>query len=215
MHDVAERLERLLTLFVLLMLGIALTRGLLAALDWRGVAIGLALIFLVRPLAGMLALGPWAKPAEEPGGLTRPQSGRRHSSGSAGSGPSTTSRTPLEKPPELGQDWLWSTVAFTVVASVLVHGVLSTPGHGQAGSGPRCFVMRAARRRRGHRAVRASRTGTNFACASASSASGSESATMPQPANSRTGAPVELRRSAGRCPTRRRREASIQPTGPA
>jgi NhaP-type Na+/H+ or K+/H+ antiporter len=29
--------------------------------------------------------------------------------------------------PELGQDWLWSTVSFTVVASVLVHGVLSTP----------------------------------------------------------------------------------------
>jgi NhaP-type Na+/H+ or K+/H+ antiporter len=29
--------------------------------------------------------------------------------------------------PELGQDWLWSTVAFTIVASVLVHGVLSTP----------------------------------------------------------------------------------------
>src|SRR5207342_1498136 len=46
MHDVAERLERLLTLFVLLMLGIALTRGLLDALDWRGVCIGLALILL-------------------------------------------------------------------------------------------------------------------------------------------------------------------------
>ena len=38
MHEVAERLERLLTLFVLLVLGIALTRGLLDALDWRGVA---------------------------------------------------------------------------------------------------------------------------------------------------------------------------------
>jgi hypothetical protein len=29
--------------------------------------------------------------------------------------------------PELGQDWLWSTVAFTVVASVLLHGVLAKP----------------------------------------------------------------------------------------
>src|SRR6478609_10448546 len=52
MHEVAERLERLLTLFVLLVLGIALTRGLLDALDWRGVAIGMALILVVRPLAG-------------------------------------------------------------------------------------------------------------------------------------------------------------------
>ena len=25
------------------------------------------------------------------------------------------------------RDWLWSTVAFTVVASVMIHGVLSTP----------------------------------------------------------------------------------------
>ena len=35
MHEVVERLERLMTLFVLLVLGIALTRGLLESLDWR------------------------------------------------------------------------------------------------------------------------------------------------------------------------------------
>ena len=28
---------------------------------------------------------------------------------------------------ELGEDWLWSTVAFTIVASVVLHGVLATP----------------------------------------------------------------------------------------
>ena len=52
MHEVAERLERLLTLFVLLVLGIALSRGLLESLDWRGVAIAVALVLVVRPLAG-------------------------------------------------------------------------------------------------------------------------------------------------------------------
>ena len=41
----------------------------------------------------------------------------------------------------------------------------------------------------------ASRTGTNFACASASSASGTESATMPQPANSRTVVPATSARA--------------------
>ena len=51
--------------------------------------------------------------------------------------------------------------------------------------------------------VSASRTGTNFACASASSASGSESPTMPQPANSRTVAPdTAAERSAGPGPVR-------------
>ena len=29
--------------------------------------------------------------------------------------------------PELGTDWLWATVSFTIVASVVLHGVLSTP----------------------------------------------------------------------------------------
>jgi hypothetical protein len=49
MHEVTERLERLLTLFLLLMLGIALSRGLLDDLDWRSVAVGLGLIIVIRP----------------------------------------------------------------------------------------------------------------------------------------------------------------------
>ena len=49
MHGVVERLERLLTLLVLLCLGMAMTRGLLDALDWRGVVVGVALILLLRP----------------------------------------------------------------------------------------------------------------------------------------------------------------------
>ena len=44
MHGVVERLERLMTLLVLLCLGIAMSRGLLDALDWRGVLVGVALI---------------------------------------------------------------------------------------------------------------------------------------------------------------------------
>ena len=40
MHGVVERLERLLTLLVLLCLGIAMSHGLLSALDWRGVLVG-------------------------------------------------------------------------------------------------------------------------------------------------------------------------------
>ena len=28
---------------------------------------------------------------------------------------------------DLGADWMWSTVAFTIVLSVMLHGVLATP----------------------------------------------------------------------------------------
>jgi len=127
MHEVAERLERLLTLFVLLMLGIALTRGLLDALDWRGVAIGLALIFVVRPLAGIVALAPRSRRAGHTGGLTRPQQWAAAFFGVRGIGSLYYLAYAAGEATVLAQDWLWSTVAFTIVASVLVHGILSTP----------------------------------------------------------------------------------------
>ena len=56
MHQVVERLERLLTLIVLLFVGIGLTHGLLANLDVRGVVLGLALVFVIRPLSAWAAL---------------------------------------------------------------------------------------------------------------------------------------------------------------
>lgn len=126
MHEVAERLERLLTLFVLLILGIALTRGLLEALDWRGVAIGLALILVVRPAAGILALAPWPG-RERRSPLTRHQRWATAFFGVRGVGSVYYLAYAAGQDEALAQDWLWSTVAFTIVASVLIHGVLATP----------------------------------------------------------------------------------------
>ncbi|MFE3998699.1 cation:proton antiporter [Nocardioides sp. YIM B13467] len=127
MHEVAERLERLLTLFVLLVLGIALTRGLLDALDWRGVALGLALILVVRPAAGILALAPWPGRGERTSPLTRHQRWATAFFGVRGVGSVYYLAYAAGQDEALAQDWLWSTVAFTVVASVLIHGVLATP----------------------------------------------------------------------------------------
>ena len=103
MHQVVERLERLLTLFILLVLGIALTRGLLGSLDWRGVVVGVALILVVRPVAGAVALSTWRRDEHLPGGLSSRDAGRRPSSGSAASGPSTTSPTPRGSRPSLAR----------------------------------------------------------------------------------------------------------------
>jgi sodium/hydrogen antiporter len=124
MHEVAERLERLLTLFVLLVLGIALTRGLLASLDWRGVAIGLALIFLVRPAAGLLGLAPLGSRSSP---LTGPQRWAAAFFGVRGVGSIYYLAYAAGDVEEFGADWLWSTVGFTIVASVLVHGALASP----------------------------------------------------------------------------------------
>ena len=125
MHEVTERLERLLTLFVLLVLGIALSRGLLESLDWRGVAIGLALVFLVRPLAGLVALSPLARRERPP--LDRGQRRAAAFFGVRGIGSIYYLAYAAGEAEELGADWLWSTVSFTIVLSVFVHGVLASP----------------------------------------------------------------------------------------
>ncbi|GAA2114607.1 cation:proton antiporter [Nocardioides bigeumensis] len=126
MHDVVERLERLLTLFVLLVLGIALTRGLLESLDWRGVAIGLGLLLVVRPLAGRLALIGGPAPARA-GHLTGPERWAAAFFGIRGVGSLYYLAYAAGESDVLADDWLWSTIGFTVVASVLLHGILATP----------------------------------------------------------------------------------------
>ncbi|ABL83259.1 MULTISPECIES: cation:proton antiporter [unclassified Nocardioides] len=125
MHEVAERLERLLTLFVLLVLGIALSRGLLGGLDWRGVVLGLGLLLVIRPLAGLVALAPFARRERPP--LTRGQRWAAAFFGVRGVGSIYYLAYAAGHAAELGTDWLWSTVSFTVVASVLLHGVLASP----------------------------------------------------------------------------------------
>jgi NhaP-type Na+/H+ or K+/H+ antiporter len=123
MHEVTERLERLLTLFVLLVLGIALTRGLLTALDWRGVAIGLALLLVVRPGTAFLALRVFNRSDA----VSRREQAAIAFFGVRGVGSIYYLAYASGEDPVLAQDWLWSTVAFTIVASVLLHGVLATP----------------------------------------------------------------------------------------
>ncbi len=127
MHEVVERLERLFTLIVLLVLGVAVSRGLLSALDWRGVAIGLALIFLVRPVVGYASLAVRSRPSDSPGGLRRGERAAVAFFGVRGVGSLYYLAYAFGHLDLAEEAWLWSTVGFTVVASVLVHGVTSTP----------------------------------------------------------------------------------------
>lgn len=127
MHGVVERLERLMTLLVLLVLGMAMTRGLLQHLDWRGIVIALALVLVVRPVAGYVALSTLARAEDREGGLDRGERQAVAFFGVRGVGSLyyLAYATSHEQVP--GAAWLWSTVAFTVIASVLLHGVTATP----------------------------------------------------------------------------------------
>jgi NhaP-type Na+/H+ or K+/H+ antiporter len=128
MHQSIERLERLLTLTVLLLLGAALTERLAGALTWQGALVGVALVFGIRPLAGLIAFSlgrgrPWLGDQL----LTRPQELAVSWFGIRGVGSLyylayATRRAGFE---DLEQ--LWATVAFTIALSVLAHGVTATP----------------------------------------------------------------------------------------
>ena len=122
MHQVIERLERLLTLIVLLMVGIAMTGGILESLTWRGVAVGVLLLFVIRPLSAWVGmrflhprvLGPRERWATAFFGV-RGVGSLFYLAYALGHGEFT------------GSGELWSTVTFTVTLSVLLHGVSATP----------------------------------------------------------------------------------------
>lgn len=127
MHGVIDRLERLFTLAVLLLLGMATTHGLLAGLDWRGVAVGVVLVFLVRPLAGWVALTVRPGPPEVRGGLDARERWAVSFFGVRGVGSLFYLAYAADHHALADEAWLWSTVAFTIVLSVVVHGVTATP----------------------------------------------------------------------------------------
>lgn len=116
MHGVVEDLEHVLTLIVLLLLGAALTTGILGALSWQGALVGLLLIVVIRPLAGWIALQRCA-------GMDRGERWVTALFGIRGIGSiyyASYALSHADFGPDAAQ--VWSIVAFTVVLSVVVHG---------------------------------------------------------------------------------------------
>ncbi|MFC4021755.1 cation:proton antiporter [Micromonospora sp. GCM10011542] len=119
LHDFAEQIERLLTLVLLLLLGGAIVGGLLTPLTWPAAAVGLALVFLVRPLVGWLSLrGAPGRPAEH---WVISLFGIR----GVGSFYYLAYATTKADFPQA--ELLWATVGLVVLVSVVVHGVAATP----------------------------------------------------------------------------------------
>ncbi|WP_336215529.1 cation:proton antiporter [Nonomuraea sp. LPB2021202275-12-8] len=120
LHGFVEQIERLLTAWLLLLLGGFVASGGLAALTWRGAAVGVLLLLVIRPLAGWLSqLRGSAGPRER---VVISFFGIRgigslfylaYALGQADFG------VPAEE--------LWAVVGFTVLASVVLHGVTATP----------------------------------------------------------------------------------------
>ena len=119
LHNFAEEIEQLLVVGLLVLLGGTLVTGVLAGLDAAGVAVALGCILVARPLACRLALVGSPMPARE----------RRTISffGIRGIGSIyylayATSSHRIDQP-----DRVWAMAAFTVLVSIVIHGVAATP----------------------------------------------------------------------------------------
>jgi sodium/hydrogen antiporter len=119
LHDFAEQVERLLTVLLLLLFGGAVVTGLLGDLTWQAAVVGMALVFVIRPLVGWLSLrGAPGRPAEH---WVIAAFGIR-GIGSFFYLAYATSHADFP-----GADLVWATVGLVVIVSVVAHGVAATP----------------------------------------------------------------------------------------
>ncbi|MDO5710524.1 MAG: cation:proton antiporter [Micrococcales bacterium] len=128
MHEVIERLELLLTLLLLMLVGVTLADGLLGHLTWQGAFVGLALILIVRPLCGLVALGRGHDVDTHAGRQLGPRERLATAFfGVRGVGSIYYVAYAFGKAAFGQAELLWATVAFTILASVLIHGITATP----------------------------------------------------------------------------------------
>lgn len=119
LHTFIEQIERMLTAVLLLLFGLACAQGLLDDLTWAGVLVGALFIVVVRPIIGWLALL---------GGRGTGQQRRAIAFfGVRGIGSFYYLAYASGEADFVGLPEIWSTVAFTVLLSVVVHGITATP----------------------------------------------------------------------------------------
>ena len=119
LHAHVEQLERFLTVVVLVLVGGALARGILADVGWAEVVLAALVLLVVRPLAGWL-------------GLARGRTGRGERwviafFGVRGIGSLYYLAYGLSEADIPGGERLWAVTVLVVVGSVVVHGVTAGP----------------------------------------------------------------------------------------
>lgn len=120
LHTFAEQSEQLLMTVILIALGAAIAGGLLAALTWEAALLGVLLVFVIRPLAGLVGMlgTSW---------LSFRDRFIASFFGIRGIGCLFYLAYGLEEGEFMEADLLWATCAFAVVLSVCVHGVTAAP----------------------------------------------------------------------------------------
>ena len=114
-HHFIDQIEKIVLVAVLLAFGGMLASGVLDALTWPAALTGLALIFVIRPLSGLMA--EWFTPLPWRGKAAVAFLGIR-GMGSVYYLAYGQNHGTFEQ-----LDLLWATVSFTILASIVIHGV--------------------------------------------------------------------------------------------
>mgnify|MGYP006355734483 FL=1 len=117
LHHFSDQVERLLMLLLLVLFGGALAKGMLAALTWQDALVCLAILLLVRPLAGMLAMAGSPHPPRERWLLAF--------LGIRGIGSMYYVAYGINHGDFGDSERLWAAVGFLVLASIVIHGLSS------------------------------------------------------------------------------------------
>lgn len=119
LHDFAETVERLTMAGLLVLFGGSLVGGLLDPLTTETVLVGLALVLLVRPVAGFIGFLGSRWPSKDELAVAF--------FGVRGIGSFYYLAYALNQTAFAGADLLWALVAFVVLVSVVLHGLTAGP----------------------------------------------------------------------------------------
>jgi len=118
-HHFIDQIEQIVLVAVLFGFGAMLASGVLSALTWPAALVGLALIFVIRPISGLLAEANCDLPMI--GKLAVAFLGVR------GMGSIYYLAYGQNNANFAQIDLLWATVSFAILVSIIVHGVVSGP----------------------------------------------------------------------------------------
>lgn len=119
LHDFAEQFEKLLMLLLLVLFGGAIANGLFDALAWTDALVALAILLLVRPVAGYISLigAP----------LKRREKAAIAFFGIRGIGTVYYVAYGLNHGDFGSSERLWAVVGLVILGSIVIHGVSSAP----------------------------------------------------------------------------------------
>lgn len=119
LHSFTDQIERLLIAVLLILFGGSLVSGILDALTWKMALFAIGFVFIVRPLTGLIGLYKRDIHIKEKLAISF--------FGIRGMGSIFYLAFAFHEATFEHQDELWAVVAFTILLSIIVHGISSTP----------------------------------------------------------------------------------------